>query len=182
MEKYAILQISDLHITELKTNKKIYKSRMENEAYSKLFIKTLMELQEKLDINIKTIIISGDLANKATPLEYINIGKFIDDILNKLKLKNINCLIVPGNHDINRNHLEDKYGDYLAKEGEIEPYKLQDEKLSKFKNFYDKFYEDVNEKFDCNKAICNKRYIEELNLLTQLSHIKIKAKALIFTA
>ncbi|GEM_PF-4826670 len=167
MTKYAILQISDLHITKFQSegNKRNFETRMENINYSRLFISTLKDLEERLNINIKSVIISGDLANKSLPKEYQKVKQFLENILCELKLDKMNFLIVPGNHDINRTHLEDKYEDYLADKGQIEPYMLHEDKFKKFKDFYDEFYKDTSEIFDVNKAISTKRYIKELNLL-----------------
>jgi 3',5'-cyclic AMP phosphodiesterase CpdA/orotate phosphoribosyltransferase len=167
MGKYSILHISDLHITKFisEENKKVFESRMENADYTRLFIKTLKELQDTLDICIKKIIVSGDLANRSVPSEYKLVGRFLHEIMSEIKLTDSDFVIVPGNHDINRTHLEDQYEEYIVQKGDIPPYKLHDAKLSKFKQFYDTFYEKMNEKFDPHKAICTKRYIEELGLL-----------------
>lgn len=164
LKPYAILHLSDLHIDSFvtKEKKKPLKSRMEDINYSRLFLSTLNALTE--DFEIKQVIISGDLANEATKKEYDNVLTFLDNIKNELNLNSSEFLIVPGNHDINRLTLQYKHQEYIDNSGEIEPYMLHQEKLSKFMEFYQSFNSN-GAKFNPTDAICNEIYISELNLL-----------------
>ncbi|NOW07773.1 metallophosphoesterase family protein [Clostridium beijerinckii] len=165
--KYAILHLSDLHVEDFKSQGKgnEYRSRMCEQYYPDVLIKTLKNLKKSSKIEVKLIIISGDVANQSLPREYLKAKIFLEKLVEELELKKEQILIIPGNHDINRNYLNDQYEELVISNSELKPNTLQKEKLSKYEKFYNEFYNNDGIIFDATKAICCEKYIKDLNLL-----------------
>ena len=138
-----ILHLSDLHFGTT------------DDAYN--WYDTLaQDLRYELECDkLEAVILSGDIANKSTPEEYIAAKQFIDDLANEFQLQPQQIIIVPGNHDLNwgisesaynlqrrkdytgsldENHIIDK-GDYVEV---LDTKKYQ----QRFANF-SKFYQDI---------------------------------------
>jgi predicted MPP superfamily phosphohydrolase len=108
-----ILHISDLHFTaEAKT--KVWYNQLENEVKENINLKQSHGLAEKwfnqLDQDIKNnlncqtidiLIISGDIADKSTPEEYVAAKIFIEKVCDNFQIGTKQRVIVPGNHDLN---------------------------------------------------------------------------------
>jgi len=154
MSTKAIIHISDLHIS-IETS--VSKLSISNDslikdhvsAFENVFIKF-----KKDHVNYDEIflIISGDLVNSGSTVEYEFAKSFID----KLKIKKENTMIIPGNHDVNWTDNEVAWAKEVADRGGKEkakkPYEFQTEKFQKFGSFYDSFYNGVK-KFNPNKVI-----------------------------
>lgn len=101
---------------------------------------------------LEAVILSGDIANKSTPGEYVAAKQFINDLGNEFQLEPHQVIIVPGNHDLNwglseaayslqrrkeytglldENHIIDK-GDYI----EVLDSEKYQQRFSHFSDFY----------------------------------------------
>ncbi|WP_297423929.1 metallophosphoesterase [Clostridium sp.] len=158
--KKAILHLSDLHIAGFNGND-FHKSRAANERYISLFTDTLNEIINN-NLEIKYVIITGDLTNKSSPLEYKNVKEFLEKLLKEINCTWENVIIIPGNHDINRTDCEVELQKREVDNPKIDPSTFHDIKFEKYKKFYDEIY---GGDFECTKAICNEVYDEELNIL-----------------
>ncbi|WP_333650483.1 metallophosphoesterase [Lacrimispora sp.] len=93
-----ILHISDLHLSDKDS------SMLQDKNYLSVFLSTITKLKKEKEYNIDTIIISGDIYDKGGGEKT---SEVFNNIVNKVKTElNINnILVVPGNHDVNRNLL-----------------------------------------------------------------------------
>ncbi|MBD3421047.1 MAG: GTP-binding protein [Chitinivibrionales bacterium] len=84
-----ILHLSDLHIDHDKEKAFIYRSQLQ------------LDLHKELGINrLDYLVISGDIANKASPSEYKIAVEFVDGLLKGFGISSDKAIIVPGNHDV----------------------------------------------------------------------------------
>jgi len=92
-----ILHLSDLHIT--------------TPDQANLWSNQLAEdLRNELDIpQLDALILSGDIANKSTPEEYQAAEQFLHNLRQDFPLEPEQIIIVPGNHDLNRQQSEQAY-------------------------------------------------------------------------
>ena len=92
--KQRILWFSDIHFLE-----------DDVEDYLSVFLKKFFKICKRLndDQEINYVIISGDLTNKGTEIEFKNFTKHIITPLFK-SLKNSKLLTIPGNHDLSINN------------------------------------------------------------------------------
>ncbi|WP_026693840.1 metallophosphoesterase [Peribacillus kribbensis] len=108
--KTTFLNLSDLHFS----NKKM--------ADTKIVLGALFQDLKKLDVTPDFILFNGDLINNGSmgfsgDNEYdLVMDYFIQPLLNQLNLDKNKIFFVPGNHDINRNNINDfLYGDLTEK-------------------------------------------------------------------
>lgn len=168
MKKAAVVFISDIHYCEEKS-KSQFQENDENEYYQKWenFVASIE------DIQVKYLVILGDIVDTARIKEYRIIIEYLNKFCDKFNIKKENVLVIPGNHDINRFGLAnicDKGGI-----NEEEAYKRNREKLDNYIDFYKEFKEkdDLNVDF----AILDSIEIEEedaiilgVNSLVRESH------------
>ena len=140
MANSAILFISDIHYTDdgsrsqfCKDDKKSYYQKWEN---------YLMSLEQKNNIKIKYLIVTGDVVDTAKKSEYKEVANILQQLCTTLKIEKKNVLMLPGNHDINRSKLEN----YCDEEG-IDVNKaatLFEVKLQNFIQFIRTFFKQKN--------------------------------------
>ena len=173
MANSAILFISDIHYTDDESRSQFCKD--DKKSYYQKWENYLMSLEQKNNIKIKYLIITGDVVDTAKKNEYKEIANILQRLCTTLKIEKKNVLMLPGNHDINRSKLEN----YCDEEG-IDVNKaatLFEVKLQNFIQFYKDFFQ--TEEFDVNKAILKTILVEEidvviagLNSLVKESHLK----------
>src|SRR5262249_12555203 len=62
------------------------------------------DLRDKLDglglDRLDYLVVSGDLSDRATPVEFEKARTFVSKLIKRFKLSAERCVIVPGNHDV----------------------------------------------------------------------------------
>jgi hypothetical protein len=86
--KMCILHLSDLHL-ENKVQARVYRTQLETDLIRELKIKRL-----------EYLVISGDIANRATEDEYNAAFEMLDGLIKSFNLSPECVVIVPGNHDL----------------------------------------------------------------------------------
>lgn len=142
--RFFIIHLSDLHFGEVA-------------KADDLYVQLLLELQNDLGLStIDALIISGDLVNRCTGQGYSQAQTFLSKILKRFSLTPDKVLIVPGNHDVDRDVSEAAYvvrrkeaneeidehrhidgGRYIEVRDETE-YK---ERFASFRTFYEKAFD-----------------------------------------
>lgn len=165
--KKAIIHISDLHVAAKELAGKVDNSLRSNKTW------LVAQPDEKNHYYIKDfcdyiknhckgyelyLIVSGDVADSSDYNEYIYAAQFIQQIMDQLSILKNRVLIVPGNHDINRNECEnqarqaDEKSAYLCNEG-------------KYKQFAEFYHSLLNKTFPINSSIVDVLKLDEEKLL-----------------
>lgn len=168
----TFIHISDLHIAEMKRpgiegkNERIEKtwliaqSDKDNHDYIAEFCNSVKE-QFKSKEHDFYLLITGDIADSSSELEYKYAKVFLDQIVKELKIDKTKVLIVPGNHDVYRPLCR-----IAADKSPGKPAYLQFEaKYSNFKSFYDSFYEGTGKTFGSDKQIVDHLALKDEKLL-----------------
>lgn len=169
----AILLISDIHYTNDENRSQFYKG--EKKDFYQKWENYLLNLQQKNNMKIKYLIITGDVVDTAKIVEYNEFADILQKLCTTFKIEKKNILIIPGNHDINRSKLEvhcDNEGIDVKKAATLFEIKLEN-----FVKFYTKFFD--GKSLDVKKSVLNTIYIEEvdvviagINSLVKESHLK----------
>jgi 3',5'-cyclic AMP phosphodiesterase CpdA len=143
-----ILHLSDLHFGDL-SNARNWYSQLADDLKNKLSC-----------ANLDLLILSGDIANKSTEDEYEAAEGFVHSVSEEFNLNKKNVIIVPGNHDLNRDLSQEAYslmrkGEYIGfnngkpdescsiyKGGDYIEVLDQEEYIQRFKNFSN-FYQKI---------------------------------------
>ena len=140
----TILHLSDFHFNQ--------ESREEIEIVLNALFEDIKKLKEDYDLNPNLVVISGDIASTGDEADYNFALDWLNNLSKKLNISSDNFIIVPGNHDINRNELkrfsklkfddEEEVTKFLSKGGDekIKTFK----KLGNFDEFIKNFYGDTN--------------------------------------
>jgi orotate phosphoribosyltransferase/3',5'-cyclic AMP phosphodiesterase CpdA len=155
----AIIHISDLHVSLHETLKKApidCNSFLTTNTVDGEIDNFISEFTNKIKKQFKDydlyLIISGDIADKAIIEEFISAEKIINKIITELKIDKNNILIVPGDHDINRDDCETAHQKGIRESDTRKSYEYFDEKFQNFKSFYEGFYEG-KKTFVTNKSV-----------------------------
>ncbi len=153
-----IIHISDLHVSlflnedgEPLDKLESYLSTNSNTDESFFYIDTFISTIEKFKIayypNSELILlITGDIANEGEELEYKSAYSFVKKIMEKLNIPPNNCLIIPGDHDVNRRSIRNE----LKINPRKDSYLLNEIKF----NYFSKFYKEIKgNEFEFNKII-----------------------------
>jgi predicted MPP superfamily phosphohydrolase len=140
-----ILHISDLHLEDFDAPEGKIKTRFQEPNFKAKFFKKIKESFERIDY----ILITGDLANQGTHVEYNLVLEFIKELQKQLKVEKENIFICPGNHDVNWNKSRTIYHKVAYEAGtkdapipnEKDSYIYHNEKFEDFTSFYNAFYE-----------------------------------------
>ena len=124
-------------------------------------------------IKIEYIIFLGDSSFSGRSEEFNQAKRVLNDLARNFNVKKQNVLILPGNHDVEREELRSKQTEYKKKHKTLLSYEEQQEvKLKSFQEFYDSFYADVRDDytkdkicFDFNDAICRTMYSPEMGVV-----------------
>jgi GTPase SAR1 family protein/predicted MPP superfamily phosphohydrolase len=96
-----ILHLSDIHLGA-KPQAEVYRNKL------------ILDLRQNLKLEqLDYLIISGDLANKATPDEYEAAFEMLNELKNELNLRSNQIIMAPGNHDLNWDASEDAYQQFI---------------------------------------------------------------------
>lgn len=124
MSVRKILHLSDFHINTRNP------SMLQNPEYCELLIQQVKGIE-----NLDTCVISGDLADKGGSEDDYNVAnKFIEELRQDTNIKNL--IIVPGNHDVNRDLLCGIKGNSGIDADNL--WKYQKDKLKYYLNFIKK--------------------------------------------
>lgn len=130
------LHISDLHFGIEKKDKLKETSKILRENYSCSLFKQIESIVKENPIDF--IVVTGDIAYTAKEIEYNDAKKWLTDLLKICKLENHHLFICPGNHDIDRDRVEEiRYPENLEDVRTL----LCVERIDKLK---DRFYEYCN--------------------------------------
>lgn len=156
----TFIHISDLHIAELakpgipnrndRTEKTwlIAQSDRDNHDYIEEFCKSVKEQFKDAKPDFY-LLVTGDIADSSSELEYKYAKDFLDQIVKELKIDKAKVLIVPGNHDVYWPLCR-----IAADKSPEKPAYLQLEaKYHNFKCFYDSFYKKIGKTFGLKKQI-----------------------------
>lgn len=168
-----ILHISDLHVSLDKdfddTPKKhdSYLSANENDG-SSLYIEKFLEfVKNQIKESNIYLIITGDITDWGEQREFHFAEKFLEEIVNSLKIDKQNILLIPGDHDVNRRSLVN----LAASNPDSSIKEKNDAKYLNFCNFYSSF---LGKTFDPNLVIFDSLIIgEKIQLLGLNSSFKI---------
>ena len=168
----TFIHISDLHIAEMyrpgiegknkRTEKTwlIAQSDKDNHDYIAEFCESVKE-QFKDTKRDCYLLITGDIADSSSELEYKYAKVFLDQIVKELKIDKTKVLIVPGNHDVYRPLCRIA----ADKDPEKPAYLQLEAKYSNFKCFYDGFYKEVGKTFESDKQIVDHLALKDEKLL-----------------
>ena len=181
MNKKAIIHLSDLHVSIHETLKgiaidcnSILTTDNLNESVNNFIKEFCKTINEKFNGFELILVISGDITDKSIIEEYATAKYIIEEIVSKLKISEQKILIVPGDHDINRDDCRKAHENGNRTGVKKRSFEYFDEKFEKFKNFYDNFYKSKIV-FDPKKTVIN--YIkldnERLLLIGLNSNFKI---------
>ena len=167
-----ILHISDLHIS---LDKKIgggenkhdsYLSTSDDNEPSILYIdKFVQTIKNDYDIDntIIYLLVTGDITNEGEKKEFDYAFIFFKRIIDSLKIKISNILLIPGDHDLNRraitNLLDENENSLVTS--------INNAKFANFQNFYKKVL--VTKDFDPNKIIFDRIEVDNSFLLLGLN-------------
>ncbi len=98
-----ILHLSDLHFGNIQDA-----NLWHGQLYGDLN-QLLPQLESSQSFNLDALVISGDIANKSLPEEYVAAELFINRIMSEFRLRQRQVAIVPGNHDLNWELSEDAF-------------------------------------------------------------------------
>lgn len=109
MNEVNILHISDLQagnmcLADRRVGKESYKN-----SYRKCALKICADIEKKIKIPPKVLVITGDVTEHGWPEEFRKAKYFIETLVDELGIKWRDVLIVPGNHDVTWNKLEKHY-------------------------------------------------------------------------
>ena len=167
----AFIHISDLHIAEMnrsgieakneRTEKTwlVAQSDKDNHCYIKEFCDSIRK--NFSDTHEFYLLISGDIADSSSEIEYKYAKDYLEQILTELKMEKTKVLIVPGNHDVYRAKCKiaaDEDRNRLA-------YLHLDAKYSNFKKFYDSFYDGKKKALESDKQIVDYLVLEHEKIL-----------------
>lgn len=158
MKKKAIVFISDIHFS---VEGKDSQFKNNDDTYNRTWFNYLDRVIENDEIDIKYLVVAGDVADRARKKEYLEVENILNSFCGHFKVDKKNVLIIPGNHDINRAELS-SYCDKNDIDGK-DAYKQHKIKLDNYSVFFKRFKGVEN--FDPEASILDSITIEELNLL-----------------
>lgn len=167
--KKAIIHISDLHVsTHLDPNGDVNSTNIlsyfitSQTDKSDAFLESIFKIIKSDFANTDFyLLITGDLSDKAKIDEFTEVSRILNKFSNSLNISKEKILIIPGDHDVN-------WVDCSSAHENNNPinkksYEFHDEKFKKYNDFYTKFFENENLKFNANSAICG-----EINISTNI--------------
>lgn len=167
----VILHISDLHISNKSIeNSKSWLSTQDYENsgnFIEVFYQFILTKFPKESSEI-ILLITGDITDVGDTNEFETAKKLIQLLKDRLSIDSGNCLLIPGDHDINKSDNELAYSEGRAIEIKDsltttkKPYEYKIEKLKKFSDFYRTFY---NEEFNPNKIIFKTLMLENEKII-----------------
>ena len=163
-KKEGVLLLSDFHIID-PNQYTLDQSVILDDSFITNLAENAKKHSRNHNVVLKYIIILGDISYGSWNTEFEKAYTKINDLCKKLNIKKENVVIIPGNHDINRNDSAEHISDIGSDEN---AFKYQSPKFQKFKKFYDDFYQERDtevEKFDPDKIIFRLIEAKEMNIV-----------------
>ncbi len=168
--KKVIIHISDLHVSlhqDLKKRPiKDIKSHLTTDNQDVLVNQYIAQfckyVIEKFPDCAFYLLITGDIANIAEEQEFNTALNLLETMITELKVDKKNVLIIPGDHDVNREDNKNAFKIGNESDSIKKSYEYESEKFSKFGIFYNSF---LNENFEYAKSIVKYIEIQPENLL-----------------
>lgn len=150
-----ILHISDLHVSLHekvggKINENSYLTTDPSQKDNALFYieRFTNKVKEEYSSSNIFLLITGDITNEGDRNEFEYAEIFVRKIINDLNINNSNILLIPGDHDLNRRHIEN----LLEEDKNASEEKINEIKYKNFSEFYSRI---LGLSFDANKIIFN---------------------------
>lgn len=157
-QKKAIVFISDIHYC--KDGKKSQFKENDENCYYQKWENCIADMERDKNVKVKYLVVCGDLVETAIKREYDVIIKILNKFCEKFEVDTKNVLIIPGNHDVNRNALAN-----YCDENDIDDDKAHFENEIKLGNYIKFFKEFKNIDLAADNAILDKIMIEEEGVL-----------------
>ena len=178
----VIIHISDLHVnlyldedevprTEINSYLTTNLSTDDSFFFIDTFIKKIEDVKALQFPDAEFILlITGDITNSGEELEFKSAKSFIKKIMTKLNISKEKCLLIPGDHDVNRRSLKN----YLIDNPDKNSHLLNKVKL----NYFGKFYKDLKgNEFEFDKIIFDHLIIDnQVVILAINSNYKINQR------
>jgi len=115
-----------------------------DDSYQTLFAKLVEDLEylrEKHNAQPNAVVVTGDVAEWSVPQEYALARSFFEKLAAKLKLPRERIVVVPGNHDVNRDLCQAARLTAKARDQDFdEPYI---DKFGNYRGFYNELFKDI---------------------------------------
>jgi len=172
----AIIHLSDLHVSlhkdlndlDLKSSIKTLLNSDVTDPDCLAFIDEFCSFvkQEYPDTELY-LLVTGDIANVSEVDEYTAAQFYLERIIKELGISVSNTMIIPGDHDVNRDNNKYAHTNGKADNPHKKSYEYQEEKLKNFSDFYKNFYK---QDFSFKAAIVSIiEFPEELLLIAGLN-------------
>ncbi len=96
MHTFTFLHISDLHERGPHEREPVRRQRVLGDAWQR----QIADLTREVEVDF--VCFTGDVANSGRAEEYAQVERFLEPLLQQLKLDSTRLFVVPGNHDIDR--------------------------------------------------------------------------------
>jgi len=169
--KKVIIHISDLHVMSCYDEDGVRQSKFNswlvtenqegNDRYVNSFCDFVLE-EHTPEKAYFFLIISGDLTDRAQDDEFTELERVLNLMLHRLEIKKENILIIPGDHDVNRDDAKEAARNLKDRDKKVYDYNIQ--KFQKFQNFYNSFFKDLKS-FNAEDAITDILVIEDEKIL-----------------
>jgi 3',5'-cyclic AMP phosphodiesterase CpdA/adenine/guanine phosphoribosyltransferase-like PRPP-binding protein len=167
--KKGIIHISDLHVCEhLDDDGNIINSSWFTRheiPFGEDIITFIKKKKKILGIEDFYLIVSGDLSNTSSTIEYIHTKAILAKLHLGLKISLKNILIIPGNHDINWFENKKAFEESKTAGHPKKSWEFNIQKFGFFKSFYDDFYSTIDINFNPENNIVHIIPIEEIKVL-----------------
>lgn len=137
----TILHLSDLQYGRHHVDFKLARYPLyQDENYDLQLLKLTEDLAilKENGVSINLLVITGDLTETCAPGEYELVEKFLEGLLSFLELKREAVIMVPGNHDVNRNLCKAARLQAEAYNQDFRPPYFS--KFEPYKQFFNRFY------------------------------------------
>lgn len=169
--KKAIIHISDLHVMSCydEDGEKLSKFNSwlvtENQTNNDRYINSFCDFIEeeyKLSATSFFLIISGDLTDRGQADEFLELERNLNTLINRLAIDKSKILIIPGDHDVNRDDAKEAARKLQESGKKVYDYNIQ--KFEKFEKFYNSFFLDLKS-FNAESAILDLLVIEDEKII-----------------
>lgn len=179
MKKHALIHISDIHVyvsKDLKGNPnkdsdKFWLSSDLGDENNQRYISHFCDyVRKKFPEFTFSLIVTGDITNAGEQEEFNSAKAYIEKIAENLSITTNDILIIPGDHDINREDNKLEFRTLKEQKKTIYSYECND----KLKNFSAFYYSLKDKKFQVDSAIFDKIVIEEIKTVVLASNSTYK--------
>ena len=141
--------VTILHLSDMQFGRNHIFGRLNlaplDHSFDSLAERLRQDLRESQRLVPDLIVVSGDLTEWGMPAEFEHALEFLNRVLAEVALPRERVVIVPGNHDINRNMCLAYFAECAAKgQQPLPPFW---KKWQQYRAFFDKFYKDLSPTF-----------------------------------